>query len=110
MVAVALTFVAIKVWFSGQAARGLGARVLAFERAATSSPGAVHGVVENQSRRLRHSVRVELELLNGRGDVMWVTTAFAPILSPNQSWSFRTSVIDPNAVTARVSRVQAWAR
>ena len=105
-VVVALALVAFKVWFSRNAPRGLRAQLSSFERAATNSPGAVVGLVENQSGRPRHGVRVEIELLNGRGETLWATTAFAPVMAPNQSWIFHASVIDPNAVTARVAQVR----
>ena len=90
--------------------RGLTAQVLSFERASMNNPGAVAGVVKNVAGRPRQGVRVEVELLNSRGEPLWATTAFAPAIEPNKSWSFRASVVDPNVVTARVARVRELGR
>ena len=90
--------------------RGITAQVLSFERASMNNPGAVAGVVKNAAGIPRQGVRVEVELLNTRGEPLWATTAFAPAIEPNKSWSFRASVVDPNVVTARVARVRELGR
>lgn len=106
----ALALVSVKSHLPGHAPRALSAKVLSFERAAANNPGAVSGVVKNGAARQRQGVRVEIELLNSRGEPLWATTAFAPAIEPNKSWSFRASVVDPNVVTARVARVRESAR
>lgn len=110
LVFAAVALVAIKFCFFGKMPRGVSAKVHSFERASANNPGAVVGVVENRASRQRHGVRVEIELLNSRGQPLWSTTAFAPAIEPNKSWSFRASVVDPNAVTARVARVRELGR
>ena len=90
--------------------RGLTMQVLSFERASMNNPGTVAGVVKNGASRTRQGVRVEVELLNSRGEPLWAATAFTPAIEPNKSWSFRASVVDPNAVTARVARVRESGR
>ena len=107
-VAASAGFFALKLRTSPAMPRGLAAQVLSFERASMNNPGAVTGVVKNGAGRPRQGVRVEVELLNSRGEPLWAATAFAPMIEPNKSWSFRASVIDPGAVTARVARVREW--
>ena len=108
-----LALVGIKFWSLGRTARtdrSLPVKIISFERATANNPGAVVGVVENRTSRLRPGVRVEIELLNARGEPLWSTSAFAPSIEPNKSWSFRASVVDPNAVTGRVAQVQETGR
>ena len=103
----------MKYWRTGRTQktdRSLPVRIISFERATANNPGAVVGVVGNRTSRPRQGVRVEIELLNARGEPLWSTSAFAPALEPNKSWSFRASVVDPNAVTGRVARVQETGR
>ena len=90
--------------------RGMNVKVISLERASANNPGAVIGVVENLASRRRQGVRVEIELLNQRGDPLWAASAFAPAIEPGQSWSFRASVVDPNVVTARVAQVRELGR
>lgn len=106
LVLAAVAAVMLKVRVSDVAPRTLKAKVSSLERAAANNPGAVAGVVENGAARQRQGVRVEIELLNARGEPLWLTTAFAPAIEPNKSWNFRASVVDPNVVTARVARVR----
>ena len=89
-----------------KAPRAITAQVISFERASANNPGAVVGVVKNGASQPRQGVRVEIDLLNARGEPLWAATAFTPVIEPNKSWSFRASVIDPGAVTARVARVR----
>lgn len=105
-----LTFVVFKFLFPGTMPRGISAKVLSFERASAGNPGAVSGIVENRSARQPKGVRVEIELLNARGEPLWSTTAFAPGIKPKTSWQFRASVVDPNVMTARVARVRELRR
>ena len=103
----------MKYWRTGRTQktdRSLPVKITSFERATANNPGAVVGVVENRTSRPRQGVRVEIELLNARGEPLWSTSAFAPALEPNKSWPFRASVVDPNAVTGRVARVQETGR
>jgi len=109
-VCAAVALVAVKILFFGKMPRGVSAKVTSFERASPNNPGAVAGVVENHAGRARQGVRVEIELLNLRGEPLWSTTAFAPAIEPNKSWSFRASVVDASAVTARVARVRETGR
>ena len=108
-----LALLGMKFWRPGRTQktdRSLPVKIISFERATSSNPGAVVGVVENRTSRPRQGVRVEIELLNARGEPLWSTSAFAPALEPNKSWSFRASVVDPNAVTGRVAQVQETGR
>ena len=108
-----LALVGMKFWRPGRTQktdRSLPVKIISFERATANNPGAVVGVVENRTSRLRPGVRVEIELLNTRGEPLWSTSAFAPAIEPNKSWSFRASVVDPNAVTGRVAQVQETGR
>ena len=104
-----LALLGVKTWSPGKTDRSLPVKIISFERAAANNPGAVNGVVENRAPRRRQGVRVEIELLNARGEPLWSTSAFAPAIEPNMSWHFRASVVDPNAVTARVAKVQETA-
>ena len=113
LVLLVLALVGMKYWRPGRTQktdRSLPVKIISFERATANNPGAVVGVVENRTSRPRQGVRVEIELLNARGEPLWSTSAFAPALEPNKSWSFRASVVDPNAVTGRVARVQETGR
>ena len=109
----ALAWVGVKFWSRGGTARmdrSLPVKIISFERATANNPGAVVGAVENRAAQRRQGVRVEIELLNARGEPLWSTSAFAPVIEPNTSWSFRASVVDPNAVTGRVAQVQETGR
>ena len=103
---ITIVLVVVKTRVTGTTDRSLPVKIISFERASANNPGAVNGVVENRAARRRQGVRVEIELLNARGEPLWSTSAFAPALEPNKSWHFRASVVDPNAVTARVAKVQ----
>jgi len=103
-------FATIAIWFSSRSTRGFLTSMVSFERATTNNPGAVSGTVQNQYAHSRHGVRVEIELLNSRGQPLWSTTAFTPIMEPEKTWSFRAGVIDPNVATARVVRVRELGR
>ena len=78
-----------------------------FERATTNSSGTVSGVVQNNSSRARRHVRVEIDLLNGRGEKLWQTTAHTPEISPRGTWTFRALVVDNAVITGRVARVRS---
>ena len=107
---ITLVLVVVKTRVAGKTDRSLAVKIISFERATANNPGAVNGVVENRTTRPRQGVRVEIELLNARGEPLWSTSAFAPSIEPNKSWNFRASVVDPNAVTGRVAQVQETAR
>lgn len=85
--------------------RSLAVRSLRFERASLSNPGAVYGEIENTSRRSRKNVRVEIDLLNSRGELLWRATDYTGELNGKGRWHFRALVLDPNVVTGRVARV-----
>jgi hypothetical protein len=78
---------------------------LHFERASTNSPGSITGVIENKSRRAKRNVRIEIDLLNSRGEKLWQATDYTAEVGAKSRWNFRALVLDPNVVTGRVARV-----
>ncbi len=80
---------------------------VALHRAGKNSPGAVTGIVRNQSRRAAEDLRVEIELRNSRGELLWETGDYTPSLAGGKAWSFHAPVLDPNVATTGVARVRA---
>jgi hypothetical protein len=87
--------------------RALTVEGLTLHRAGENSPGAVTGLVRNQSRRAAEDVRVGIELRDARGELLWETGDFTPSLAGGKTWSFHAPVLDPNVATTGVARVQA---
>jgi hypothetical protein len=87
--------------------QSLAVRELKLDRATTNSAGVVAGVLENKSSRARRNVRVEMNLLNARGETLWQATDHTPEIAPGGTWQFRALVLDTAVVTGKLARVRA---
>lgn len=87
--------------------KSLAVRELKFDRATTNGAGAVTGIVENKSSRAQRNVRVEINLVNARGETLWQATHHTAEIPARGTWHFRALVLDTAVVTGKVARVRA---
>ncbi len=64
------------------------------------------GTVKNRSGRQRFGVRVELDLLDTAGQKVGTAKDYQQVLEPKAQWNFKALVVEPKAVTARISAVR----
>jgi hypothetical protein len=64
------------------------------------------GTLKNDSEYERYGVRVNLDLLNSKGDKIGTATDYAESLTPHQEWQFRALVIAPKTVSARFATLK----
>jgi len=88
------------------AAAGFRVGPVRLEKASGSATGHAVGTIANLLNRQRLGVRVELDLLDARGDQVGVATDYQPALKPNAEWQFRAMVSEKQAVAARIVAIK----
>ena len=76
-----------------------------FERKPGSGLVYAVGVVKNNSARQRFGVKIELNLLDSRGQKMGAATDYISVIEPRGDWSFRALINETKAVSATIDRI-----
>ena len=64
------------------------------------------GVVNNESDYQRFGVRIELNLINAKGERVGGAQDYIAVIEPRKTWEFRVLVNDPKAVAATLSALR----
>lgn len=64
------------------------------------------GTVKNESDYDRYGVRIELDLINGKGHKVGTAKDYKDFLAPHQEWQFHALVTDPKTVKAEVATLK----
>ena len=92
------------------AAGGENLQLLRFDlpkaRAKGSSLVYLQGTVTNQAKVQYFSVKVEFDLLNGKGEKVGIAKDQLANLAPHTVWNFKALVVDKNVVSARLASLK----
>ena len=64
------------------------------------------GTLRSASEHQRFGVKIELDLLDAKGEKIGVAKDYRSTLEPRQEWRFRALVLDNRAVSARVASLE----
>src|SRR5262249_11466665 len=84
---------------------GFEASEVTFEQTAGSSLVYAVGTISNRAQRQRFGVKIEIELLDGSGEKLGTAKDYTASLEPSGTWRFKALVVDPKAVSARISAI-----
>jgi hypothetical protein len=64
------------------------------------------GTVKNPEVRQRFGVRVELDLLDARGEKVGTAKDYQQVLEPGAEWHFKALVVESKAASAKVAAIK----
>jgi hypothetical protein len=64
------------------------------------------GTVNNDSEYDRYGIRVELDLLNGKGAKIGTAKDYKDYIGPHQDWQFRALIPEPKTVKAQLASIK----
>ena len=78
---------------------------IALERTAGGGLVYATGDAKNNSDYQRFGVKIELELLDGRGAKVGTATDYSPLIEPRGLWHFKALVLEPKTSSARLVNI-----
>ena len=64
------------------------------------------GTITNATTRQRFGVKVELDVLDERGNKTGSATDYTEVIEPGKEWKFRAMVTDKSATAAKLASVK----